>query len=127
MGAAPWDEGWLVDVEDPHHPDDAGRMTRLVLADGAVVTSTKTNRARSRGAQVRHLIDPATGRPADTGLASVTVVAGEAWWGEVFAKAVFLAGLREGVELLTKGGLTGFLVDDAGGVHEVNHLEAFSA
>jgi thiamine biosynthesis lipoprotein len=42
--------------------------------------------------EAHHLIDPRTGRPADTEVVAVTVVAGEAWWAEAWAKALFLRG-----------------------------------
>ena len=47
------------------------------------------------GRALHHLIDPRTGEPAESGLASVTVVAGEAWRAEVLAKAAFVAGADE--------------------------------
>ena len=71
-----------------------GRSFRL--ADGAVATSTRLRRHWTRDGEDRHhLIDPATGRPASSGLAAVTVLAASAAWAEVLAKAVFVAG-RDG-------------------------------
>jgi len=63
-----------------------------------------------------HLIDPATGRPAASGLASVSVIAQDTQWAEVIAKAAFVAGLGPGADLITGLGLDGILVTDAGWV-----------
>ena len=41
---------------------------------------------------MHHLLDPRTGLPGESGVASVTVIAGDAWRAEVLAKAAFLAG-----------------------------------
>ncbi|MGA9762113.1 MAG: FAD:protein FMN transferase, partial [Gaiellaceae bacterium] len=49
-----------------------------------------------RGAEERHhLIDPATGRPAETDLVRVTVVAPSAVEADVLAKTLFLSGEEE--------------------------------
>lgn len=160
-GTPPWDEGWLVEVDDPFAPapapgdhglddslddsldgglghslddslghdlDDTSQPLMLLsLQEGAVVTTTRTKRAWTHhGLPAHHLIDPVTGTPAHTGLAAVTVLAGEAWWAEVFAKAAFLAGPVEGLEVLSRADVSGFLVDDAGTVHRACRLGAFA-
>jgi thiamine biosynthesis lipoprotein len=63
------------------------------LTRGAIATSGRDRRRWSRGgAQQHHLIDPFTGRPAETPLLRVTVVAGSAVEAEVLAKLAFLGG-----------------------------------
>jgi thiamine biosynthesis lipoprotein len=63
----------------------------LALAEGAVATSGRDRRRwRRSGEERHHLIDPRTGRPADTVLLRVTVVASTAVEAEVLAKAAFL-------------------------------------
>ena len=74
---------------------------------------------------MHHLIDPRTGRPATTGLASVTIVSAEAWRAEVLAKAAFLAGVDGASELVAATGGTGLLVTDDGEVVELPGLEPF--
>jgi thiamine biosynthesis lipoprotein len=122
-GAAPAPNGWVVDVDDPLR---TGRAGLLALGEGAVATSTRLRRTWTRGDRsLHHLIDPRTGAPADTGLASVTVVAGEAWRAEVLAKAAFVAGAREGAALVGAAGATGLLVTDDGDVVALPGLDRF--
>ncbi len=122
-GDAPPPHGWVVAVDDPLA---TGRTGLLAFAEGAVATSTRTRRAWSRGDRdLHHLIDPRTGEPARSGLASVTVVAGEAWRAEVLAKAAFVAGPAEGARLVTDAGATGLLVTDDAEVVELAGLTAF--
>lgn len=63
----------------------------LELSRGAIATSGRDRRRwRVGGTEMHHLIDPATGSPADGDLVSVTVVADSAADAEVLAKAAFL-------------------------------------
>jgi FAD:protein FMN transferase len=81
---------WPVGVETP-----GGTLT-LELARGAVATSGRDRRRwRAADGERHHLIDPATGRPAQSDILRVTVVATTAVEAEVLAKALFLAGSAE--------------------------------
>ena len=51
-----------------------------------------------------HLIDPFTGEPADTDLELVTVIAGEAWFAEVLAKAILVRGAAHPFDLIEGAG-----------------------
>jgi thiamine biosynthesis lipoprotein len=122
-GDAPGPPGWVVEVEDPL---DTGHTGLLALASGAVATSTRLRRSWSRaGRAFHHLIDPRTGVPAQSGLASVTVLAGEAWRAEVLAKAAFVAGPSSAASIVAEAGATGLLVTDDGEVVELADLAAF--
>jgi thiamine biosynthesis lipoprotein len=125
-GRAPSEDGWLIEVEDPF--DDGRKLLTLRLKEGAVGTTSRMKPALTHeGARARRIIDPATGLPANTGLASATVIAAEAWWAEVFAKAAFLAGCKGAADLLGRSDTTGVLVDDAGAVHHLARLSSFAA
>jgi thiamine biosynthesis lipoprotein len=120
-GTPPTPPAWTVEL-DPAIA--AGRTFRL--AAGAVATSTRLRRAWSRGGEPsHHLVDPASGRPAWSGLAAVTVVAASAAHAEVLAKAAFVAGPEHGAALLDRHGATGLLVLDDGRVRELAGLAAY--
>jgi thiamine biosynthesis lipoprotein len=112
-GTAP-QGGWAIAVPHPH----GGQAATLQLTEGAAATSSPLRRAWHVGGQpAHHLIDPHTGRPADTGILQVTAVAAEAWRAEVATKAAFLAGLSEALTLVTRLGAEAVVVDQAGGLH----------
>ncbi len=78
------DRSWSVAIEDG---------PTLELTRGAIATSGRDRRRWRRGREERHhLIDPATGRPAETDLLRVTVVAWTAVEADILAKTLFLAG-----------------------------------
>src|SRR5436305_80619 len=110
------------------HPFAAAVLATFALKAGAVVTSTRVRRQWTVDGDGRHhLIDPRTARPAASGLASVTIVGADAMWSEVLAKAVFVAGLEAGAELVERVGGTGLAVADDGAVLTLPSGEDFLA
>ncbi|TMK49812.1 MAG: FAD:protein FMN transferase [Actinobacteria bacterium] len=116
--------GWAIDVDDPFTD---GSIAVLGLADGGVATSSRLLRRWTGpgGKPSHHLIDPRTGKPADSGLATVTVVAARAWQSEMLSKAVFLTGATAGAVLLDDFGAAGLLVTDDGSLLKTANLASF--
>jgi thiamine biosynthesis lipoprotein len=118
---------WQLDVADPfdHHRPP---VARLAVGRGAVATSSRLHRTWSQGGSLRHhLIDPLTGEPADTDVAAVTVVTGEAWRAEVLGKAALLAGVAGAFDVLKAHAATGLVIDAGGGLHLASDLGPFQA
>lgn len=106
-------EPWVVAIEDP--ADAARTLADVALAEGAVATSgVQARRWRTPTGEAHHLVDPRTGRPSTSDLVTATVVAAEAMWAEVLAKAAVLAGLTEAVGLLAASGASALLVTTDG-------------
>ena len=122
-GDAPGGGPWVVDVGHPLRREPAATIG---LRRGAVATSSRVRRAWGPRGDRHHLIDPATGHPARTGLAAATVVAAEGWQAEVLAKTAFLAGIPEGLRLLAATGADGLLVGDRGSWHQSAGFERFA-
>ena len=96
-------DGWLVPVEDPRHEGTTWFTHRI--ADGAVATSTdRFRRWHHAGREQHHLIDPATGRPAESGLTAVVVAHPSCAAAEVLAKAAYVAGPVAAPELVERLG-----------------------
>jgi thiamine biosynthesis lipoprotein len=74
---------WPVGVES---------MTLELTVGGLATSGRDRRRWRRAGRELHHLIDPTTGRPAETDLLRVTVLAADAVDAEVAAKALFLVG-----------------------------------
>lgn len=102
------------------HPLDGTIAAELEPAAGAVATSAITARAwrAGDGTPRHHLIDPATGEPAWTGVVAATALAPTVLEAETLAKAALLLGPERGRRLLAaRGG--GLLVDRTGRVERV--------
>ena len=116
-GRAPTEHGWVLGVEDPI---TAGQVVPVRLDGEAVVTSTRRLRRWMRGGRsLHHLIDPRTGEPSTSSLHTATVVAGQAWWAEVLAKAAIIAGPLAAPALLALAGADALVASDTGMVAEL--------
>jgi len=123
-GATAEGGGWPIVIDDPFHPGED--LAVLGLGDGSVTTSSRLRRTWSTtSGKAHHLLDPATSQPSQSGLASVTVIAAHAAWGEVHAKAALIAGAQEGAALIERAGLSAMFVADGGETIPVGHFEAF--
>jgi FAD:protein FMN transferase len=110
---APWEVG-------VRHPLTGDIAHTFHVRAGGVATSGVDARLwqRDRGEFAHHLIDPATGTPAWTGLIAATALAPTALEAEALAKAALLSGPEAGRRVLRRhqGGL---LVHDDGTVDRV--------
>lgn len=104
------------------HPLSGERAFVLKLGGGAVATSGLNVRIwrDERGRYAHHLLDPATGEPAWTGLIGATALGDTAVEAETLAKAALLSGPEAGREVLAGSG--GMLVHDDGRVETVGPL-----
>lgn len=84
LGRGPDGPGWPVELCD-------GSL--LYASDAGVATSGVSGRRWTGG---HHLVDPRTGRPAETDVAAVSVVAADAVRAEALAKAAAILGARDG-------------------------------
>lgn len=103
--------GWTVALDDPYDAT-ARPIGRLSLEAGAVATSSQLVRRWYQGRRQRHhLLDPRTGAPSASDVAAVTVLAATGWEAEALAKAAFLAGAADALEVLAARGATGVVAD----------------
>lgn len=91
LGKKPNGVKWTIGVKSP----ERGIIGTLQVEDAAVVTSGGYERffTGSDGVRYHHIIDPSTGRPADSGLASVTVVGSSGARCDALSTALFVMGL----------------------------------
>lgn len=94
VGARPDGSNWRIGLKNPF---EDGYLGVLEIRDMAVVTSGNYERyfVGEDGRTYGHILDPATGYPAESGLASVTVLAKEGKYGDALSTALFVMGREE--------------------------------
>jgi FAD:protein FMN transferase len=107
----PVDEhGWRVPLL---HPATGEPIDHHRLFSGALVMSTVAIRRWTRGdAEYHHIIDPRSGRPANTDLVAVAVADRSAARGEALAKAAIIAGSTDGAALLRAADVKAWMISD---------------
>ena len=106
VGKKPDGSAWTVGLQDPDRPE--AYFGTVSIEDACVVTSGAYQRYFEENGQLyHHIIDPATGRPAESGLTSVTVVAdgaaGNGTMCDALSTALFVMGEDRALELWRSG------------------------
>lgn len=92
---------WPIGVADPAALDR--QIDLLMLSAGAVATSGRDYRRwQQNGVWKHHILDPRTGRPAETEVLSATVIAPTTYEAEMAAKVTLILGGRDGLAWLDK-------------------------
>ena len=109
IGDRPDGAAWVVGIKDPRDPDNANAFAAVLnLTDAYAVTSGSYQRYFEQdGETYHHIIDPATGYPADGGLTSVTVVAdsadGNGTMCDALSTALFVMGEEKALDFWRSG------------------------
>lgn len=97
IGTKPDGSDWRVGLKDPFSGNVLGIFQ---ISDMAVVTSGNYERffVGDDGKTYGHIVDPATGRPVENGIASVSVIASEGKLCDALSTALFVMGLEQAKE-----------------------------
>lgn len=128
LGLRPDGSDWTVAVQDPH--DTGTFLGTIAVGETAVVTSGSYQRYfEENGMVYHHIIDPATGYPAESGLLSATVVCPDGAMADCLSTAMFVLGEDGALDYWrTWGGFELLLVTTDGRVVLTDGLrDAFTA
>ena len=94
--------GWNVGVQDPDQIRGEIVGSQRVT-NGAIVTSGIYERYLEQdGKKYHHIMDPRTGYPLENKISGVTVFSPTSFDGDSYSTALFLMGIKEGLELINR-------------------------
>jgi thiamine biosynthesis lipoprotein len=122
LGSKPDGSPWRIGVQDPQ---GEGYVGVLELEDQAAITSGGYERYFEQDGQTYwHIIDPATGAPARSGLLSVTVVGDSGMVCDGLSTALFVMGLDAAVQYWREtGDFEAVFIDEDGQISVTQGLE----
>ena len=115
---------WIIGIQNPLSERGEAAIT-IEVADKAVVSSAVNERFFVKnGRRYHHIINPATGYPAQSGLLSVTIIDECSMLADALSTAVFVLGAVEGMKLIRKYNSNAVFITESGDIlstFEINH------
>ncbi len=116
-GECPFADGWPIVTEiDPATP------VAYLRQGGFCFSTTQRRRWATARGPAHHIIDPRTGRPAESTITSVAIASSTASTAEVFATASLVAGWPATRRMIDAAALSGFVITEFGERHDFGTL-----
>jgi thiamine biosynthesis lipoprotein len=101
IGAKPDNSPWRIGIRDPFAQEANSFVGVISATDTSVVTSGTYERYFVKdGVTYHHILDPKTGYPAESDLASVTIISPESIVADAVSTSTFLIGKEAGKALI---------------------------
>jgi len=113
-GSKPDGSAWKVGITDPENPGDYLGVLTLTGTNFVTTSGDYERYVEVDGARYHHIIDPATGYPADSGVRSVTILSDRGMLGDALSTACFVLGAEKGMQLAAKYDVEILMVTDDG-------------
>lgn len=124
-GQKPDGSSWKVRIVNPN--DTASHLGTLSL-NGQWCVSTSGDYERYvevDGVRYHHIIDPATGYPADSGVRGVTILTKDGLLSDALSTACFVLGIEDGMKLAGQYGAEALFVDKQGEIRMTEGMEQY--
>ena len=122
VGEKPDGSAWKLGIQDPR-ANTGEAMGVLTMNEGFLSTSGDYEKYFvENGVRYHHILDPHTGKPADSGLTSVTIAAGDGLTSDALSTACFVLGADEGIKLAEKYKAEAIFIDNDRNVYVTNGI-----
>lgn len=112
---------WRVGIQDPDGMQNSF-VGSVEICNQSVVTSGVYERFFEQDGKIfHHLLDPFEGKPADSGLVSVSILSDKSLDGDALSTACFVLGLEKGMALVEKlDGIEAIFITTDGDFHQTS-------
>ena len=101
IGKKPNNTPWSIGIQNPLEPERGELVGVLNIQDTSVVTSGSYERFFEQdGTRYHHIMDPATGYPAENGIISSTIITPNSAQADALSTAVYILGKEKGLALI---------------------------
>ncbi len=122
VGEKPDESAWKLGIQDPR-ANTGEVMGVLIMNEGFLSTSGDYEKYFvENGVRYHHILDAHTGKPADRGLTSVTIVARDGLTSDALSTACFVLGVDEGIKLAEKYKAEAIFIDNDRNVYVTNGI-----
>lgn len=124
-GSKPDKSSFKVAIADP---SDTASVIGYLSLEGTWCISTSGDYERyveAEGVRYHHILDPATGYPADSGVRSVTILSKSGFISDALSTACFVLGVDEGMKLAEEYGAEVLFVDREGNIVMSKGMEEY--
>ncbi|MBD5537813.1 MAG: FAD:protein FMN transferase [Lachnospiraceae bacterium] len=125
VGKKPDGTPWQIGIIDPR---DTSSFIGILYLEGENFVSTSGDYERYvevDGVRYHHILNPATGYPADSGVRSVTILCDSGILSDALSTACFVLGVEEGMALAESYGAQALFVDMEGNISMTDGMKQF--
>lgn len=125
IGKKPDGTPWQIGIIDPR---DTSSFIGILYLEGENFVSTSGDYERYvevDGVRYHHILNPATGYPADSGVRSVTVLCDSGILSDALSTACFVLGVEDGMALAESYGAQALFVDMEGNISMTDGMKQF--
>lgn len=125
IGKKPDGTPWQIGIVDPW---DTSSLVGILYLEGENFVSTSGDYERYvevDGVHYHHILNPATGYPADSGVRSVTILCDSGILSDALSTACFVLGVEEGMALAENYGAEALFIDTEGNISMTDGMKQF--
>lgn len=127
-GEKPDHSPWTIGIVNPRPENGGGNYIGRLLLTGNWFVSTSGDYERYvywEGKRWHHIMNPATGSPAESDVISVTVLSDDGLVSDALSTACFVLGREQGFALAKKYGAELLMVDTDGNIHMTEGMKRY--
>lgn len=112
------DQQWRIGIQDPAKPRGQNRLVVSVRDKSVVTSGIYERQLHADGQTYHHVLDPVTGYPMPTEIASVTIISAQSITGELWTTRLFGQSVTSSMALLRQTpGIEGIIITRTGQIY----------